>query len=294
MRITNRMLAQTTLRGLNANMEKLEKLESELTSGQKIGVPSDDPIGAAASLEFRASLDEIKQYLKNADSANAWLEATDSALDSVTQVLQRARELAVRGASDTATASDRQAIAAEVAQIMDHAINLANSTFADQYIFAGFRVNSAPFASQGDPPTAVSYNGDGGEITRQIDGRSLVAISVPGNEVFDKVFDALVGLRDDLNANNSTAISTRLADVDGALDSALAARSEVGARMNRVDSQKDRLESLRVNITSLLSKTQDVDMASAITDFAAQQNTYQAALAVGAKAIQPSLLDYLR
>lgn len=293
MRITHNMLSETTLRNLNINLERMVKLQDELTSGRKIKSPSDDPIGAAAALEFRGTLDELDQYIKNADAATSWLNASDSAMDTVGNALQRARELAVQGSNDSSSYADKQSMASEVAQLIDYVISLGNSTYAGQYIFAGFKVNSTPFAMAAGG-ASVTYSGDNGKIPRKIDTNSPVTVNIPGDEGFNEVFSALVELRDALGTGNSSTISSTIRTVDGAIDSVLSSRTEIGARVNRVSSQSARLEDLKVNIAELLSKTQDVDMAEAITEFTMQQSVYQAALAAGAKAIQPSLLDQLR
>ncbi len=293
MRITHKMLTQTTLRNLNVNTERMEKLQERLTSGRRITAPSDDPIGAATAIEFRATLGELEQFIQNADSARSWLEASDSAMGTAIQALQRARELAVQGANDALGVTDRQSITREVSQLIDHLIGIGNSSYAGQYIFAGYRVNSAPFAWNATN-TAVIYSGDSGNIGRKVDTNSTVLVNVPGDTAFSQAFAALVSLRDDLATGSTAAVSARLGDIDGAIDTVLASRTEIGARVNRIEAQSERLESLRVNIAGLLSKVQDVDMTETITEFSVQQAVYQAALAAGAKAVQPSLLDYLR
>ena len=294
MRITYNALVETTLRNLNKTMERLDRLQDQLTSGQRISAPSHDPVGVAAAMEFKCGLLEIEQFIKNADSAQSWLEATDSALDSVSAVLQRARELAVQAANGTTSQIDKQAMAREVSALLDQAVALGNSTYSGQYLFAGFKIDAAPFSLVSGPPTTVVNAGDDGQIARLVDRQATIVVNISGSSAFDQVFAALIGLRDDLNNGDSSAVSARLADLDSAIDSVVTIRSEVGARINRVGNQKDRLENLRVNIIGLLSKTQDVDMAEAITQFAMQQNVYKAALGAGAQAIQPSLLDYLR
>lgn len=287
------MLSDTTLRNLNVNVERLDKLQNQLTSGKRISAPSDDPIGAASAIEFRAILNQIEQYIKNADSSISWLGATDSALDSVGGMLQRARELAVQGATDSLTTADKQRIAIEVEQLLENTIQVANSTYGTHYLLAGFKTNAPPFSPVGNPPSSVIYSGDNGQIQRQIDKDASVTVNVSGS-VLSQVFTTLISLRDALNIGEASAISAKLTDIDAAIDSIVAARSEVGARINRITDQKSRLESLVVNISDILSKTEDVDMTKAISDFALQQNVYKAALAAGAKAIQPSLMDYLR
>ena len=294
MRITHNMLAETTLRNLNANRERLDRFQEQLTTSQRIRTPSDDPIGTAEALQFRSTISEIEQYVKNIDAAGSWLGATDTTLDGVTKTLHRARELAVQGASDALSDSDKQTMAAEVSNLLEQAVSLGNSTYAGQYLFAGLKVGTTPFTTLGNPPTSVAYNGDGGKITRQINNQATIVVNTPGDTALAPVFTALIALRDGLNSANSPAVSASIADIDAAMDTVISARAQVGARINRLDGEKDRLESLKLDITGLLSKVQDVDMTQAISEFAVQQNVYQAALAAGAKAIQPSLLDYLK
>lgn len=294
MRITNNMLANTTLRNLNTVMESLDRLHDQLTSGQRISSPSDDPIGTAAALEFRSNVAEIEQYLRNVDAAVSWLGATDAALDSLGGVLQRARQLAVQGASDTVGLGDKQAMANEVSQLIEQAIALGNSTYNGQFIFAGSKVNTTPFSAVGSPPTSVTYGGNSGSIIREINNQSSVTVNTPGDTTFGQVFAAMIALRDALNSGGTPAISGALPGIDQAMNSITSGRTQGGARVNRLAGETEILESLKVNIAGLLSRVQDVDMTEAITEFAVQQNVYQAALAAGAKAVQPSLLDYLK
>ncbi len=294
MRVTNRMLTETTLTNLNSNRERLDRLQDQLTSSQRISNPSDDPIGISSALEFRSTISEIDQYLRNVDAANSWLGATDTALGAVNDTLHRARELAVQGANDTLSADDRQSIVTEVSNLIEATIGRANSTYAGQYIFAGVKVGTTPFSPVGNPPTAITYNGDGGAIARQINNQATMVVNSTGNTVFGPVFTALIGLRDALTSGSAGAVAATILDIDGALNSVISARAQAGARMNRLVGEQNRLESLKLDLAGLLSKIQDVDITSAISEFALQQSVYEAALAAGAKAITPSLLDYLK
>src|SRR5712692_994869 len=113
MRITNRMLSDTVLGNLTDNLNRMETLAGQLTSGKRLRVPSDDPPAVGRALDFKASIAAGEQYLRTIDSSQAWLGATDTALDSMTQLLQRARELAVQGANDTLASDQQAAIANE-------------------------------------------------------------------------------------------------------------------------------------------------------------------------------------
>lgn len=304
MRITNNMLSSKTLENLNGAMERLSKLQAQITSGHIITTPSDDPVGAAAAIEFKTTIGQLEQYARNLDSASSWLDASDSAMASVSNVLHRARELAIQGANDSTSNVDKAAIANEVSQLIDQAVSVGNSTYAGQYVFSGSNVNTPPFALVGNPPTSYTYSGDAKEIRRLFNNQSgqadptglppCIVVNTPGDATFGPILTSLIALRNALTGGSSSAVGATVTGLDQALDSVISARAQAGARMNRIADEKIRLDSLKTNVTGLLSQVQDVDMTEAITRFAQQQNVYQTALAAGAKVMQPSLLDYLK
>ncbi len=291
MRITNSMLTDNTLRNLKDIMTRLNKLQDELGSGKQIKKPSDDPIAVASALEYRSEISGLDQHKLNNDAAKSWLSASDSALDSVDQVLSRARELAVQGANTTLSAQDRQASAAELDQLIDEAVSLGNSKYGDQYVFAGHKTTAPPVASDAGGP---HYNGDTGSITREIAAGTTMTINVTGDTVFPHVLGALKSLRDSLQSDNVPVVDSSITQIDQAMDTVLSKRASVGAKMNRLDMESSRLEDLRLSAKDLLSKAEDVDMTQAIVDLSSQQAVYNAALAAGARAIQPSLLSFLK
>lgn len=292
MRITNTMLQNTVVTNLNARLTKLEKLQEQLTTSKRLNHPSDDPADVGQALNLRSALAAIDQYMRNMDSANNWLNASEASLSATTELLQRARELAVQGANDSLDAQQRTSIATEVQQLLEQAVGQGNSTLAGKRLFAGFKIDANPFALAG---SSVTYSGDGGQMLREIDAGTTSQTNVAGPSTFNPVFNGLISLRDHLLSNDGASIGTTdLAAIDSAMSNLLNVRADVGARTNRLDSALTRQESLKARLTGLLSKTEDTDFAEAITDFTNQQNVYQAALAAGAKALQPSLLDYLR
>jgi len=110
------------------------------------------------------------------------------------------------------------------------------------------------------------------------------------------VFDALISVRDDLRANDSDSLSlNRLNELETVHDDVLdALLSQVGSKGARLDLTKSQLSAARLNDAEVLSKTEDADMSDSIIKLNAQQTALQAALAAGAKVIQPTLIDFLR
>lgn len=295
MRVTGGMLVDTVVRNLAANLGRLEALEDQLTSGKRLARPSDDPAAVGQALTLRAAVSAGEQYLRSLDGAEAWLQATDAALGSATEVLQRARALAVQGGSEALSGEQLGALATEVDQLLQRMLNGANSSLRGQRLFAGRLTDANPFSLSAGPPQTAVYAGDDGQLLREVDAGVTLAINVPGSTALPAAFSALIDLRDRLRAGDSTGVRTgSLPALDTAMNGLLAVRAEVGAKSNRVEALRDRQQEMQVRLKGLLSKNEDVDFAEAITRFATEENVYKAALAAGARAMQPSLLDYLR
>jgi len=163
-----------------------------------------------------------------------------------------------------------------------------------QRLFAGEKIDADPFGLAGGP-TGYTYTGDAGQMMREYDLGARLAINTPGQATFGPAITALTNLRNNLNAGNRSAISAGdLTALDGAIDTMLAARSEVGAKTNRLEAAQERESLLQVNLQALRSKSADTDYVEAVSKFSVQETVYKASLEVGGKALQPSLLDYLR
>jgi flagellar hook-associated protein 3 FlgL len=269
-------------------------LQQQITSGQQITKPSDDPIGAAQALSLQESLDQATQYGRNIDQATSWLNSSDSALSSVTDVVHRARELAVQAANGTLTPSDRSAIQAELTQIQQHVLDLSNSKYGAYYLFSGTRTDQPGYSTYNPSTTPGTYLGNSNLVQREISAGVTTTINVDPTSTFDPVFQALNQIQTGLTAGSSAAVSASLASFDTAQDAVSMSRAQIGARVNRLDALKQRQDSVSVSLTGLLSNVKDVDMAKAITNFSMAQNVYTASLKASAQMMQTSLLDYLR
>jgi flagellar hook-associated protein 3 FlgL len=122
---------------------------------------------------------------------------------------------------------------------------------------------------------------------------STMQINISGDAVFQPALTALAQLQADLSSGQIVQQST-LGQITTALQSMTQARATIGARANRLDDAKSSQQNLITSNQALLSQLEDVDMPSAITEMTKRQTTYQATLAVTAKVMQTSLIDYLR
>ncbi|AGK55380.1 flagellar hook-associated protein FlgL [Bacillus sp. 1NLA3E] len=294
------MLNQNLLVNLQRSDRAMEKLQNQLSSGKKINRPSDNPVIAVRSMDYRSSLNDISQFKSNADDGISWMTTTDEALDEVTSVLQRVRELTVKGLNGTSGTTDRSAIADEIDQLKEHLGEVANSQIAGKYIFAGTDVKAPPYRE--DPAIIGSAkafrNNNQEKLEYQVGQTSNVQINISGTDIFNNdgnggLFKALSDIVSDFRSSLGS-VSDHLGDLDVQIDSILTKRSELGARMNRMELSQSRLDQLEVSTSSLLSKEGDVDISQVIIDLKSQENVHQAALSVGAKVIQTSLVDFLR
>jgi flagellar hook-associated protein 3 FlgL len=296
-RITQGMLNQTLLYDLQNVTTQLSTSEQELSSGYKLNQPSDDPYGASQALKLRADLASNQQYQGNVSDANAWQSVADTALGDIGDSVQRARDLVIQGANGTNGPSDRTAIVTELNQLIDSIKTEANTQYAGRYIFAGTATNTVPY-----PQPGLTYAGDDNVIKRVVGQGQTVDVNQRGWDAFSNppttsgqnVLQLLDQIRQDLASGNQAALGNGdMTAIDSMLDQLSSARAEAGASANRLTTLDSRLKDTELNVQSLLSKTQDADMAKTMVDFSQQQAVYQAALQAGAKIIKPTLLDFL-
>jgi len=291
MRISHNMMINRLLADLEASKSRLSRYQRMLSSGSVFEKPSDAPVQVVEALRLQSAIDQAQQYMKNCDDAINWVEASDSALNAAGDVLSRVRELALSGANSTMPQEARLNVVMELRQLLEHFIQLGNSTHGDRFLFAGHQTTTRPFEKVGDD---IVYNGDQGAITRDLGTGVSIQVNVPGDRVFLEAFPILQGVIDDLENGNTSGIGTWIEGLDTCINRVLETRAEVGAKGNRLEFTQSRLRDMEFNFTRLLQETEGVDYPKVLIMLASEENAYQLALNAGARIIQPSLLDFLR
>lgn len=292
MRVTESMIYSSTRNSLSAGLAAMQAITEKVSSSKQLNRPSDNPSDVRSALGLRDALSELNQFMRNIDQATSRVSAADIALGSAGDLIQRANELAIEGANGTLDNGQRQAIAAEVAQLTEAMAQDAGAKVGDQYLFSGFRVDRPPFQVTGAGQVGA-YQGDNGVVIARVGPASTMQINQTGDSIFQPALTALMQLQTDLNSGQPVQGST-LTQIGVGLQTILQARATAGARANRLDDAKSSQTSLQTSYQSLLSQLEDTDMPSAITEMTKRQTTYQASLAVSAKVMQTSLIDYLR
>ncbi len=309
MRITNNMIFGATTRNAKAHLEKLFGLQQQLATGKKITRPSDDPTGTDRAMLLRGSLSQQEQYQENIRDAGTWLKITDGALDDAHSVLDRARELAVRGANDTNDADERRAMAEEVAQLRAQLQVIANSEINGRFIFGGTKTVpqptatppfSLPYPDPVAPATEITFTGNNVGMDIEVVPGVTIPYNTTGSAAFgsptdaDRAFKVLEDLETVLRAGDTPAISQSIGRLDAALNRVSTERAVVGARMNRLDLLEERYADAALSYKERLSETEEPEFADVVSQLMQAESVYQASLAASGRIIQPSLLDYLR
>lgn len=300
MRVTNQHLAKDLMYNLDVLTRRLDRDQTQLATGRQILYPGDDPNGTSNSLQMRTELNNIVQYRRNMEDGNVWLTATDAALEQLGTILQRARELAVAGANSVNPQAALDAIAEEVDHLLEGSVQVVNTTRDGRFLFGGHQTTAPPFTLTAGPPPTVTYNGDSGQIEREIDQGQRLSVNVTGDRILPpapagNLFDTLAQLASDLRAGNTGNISTTvIADLETHTDALLGLRAEVGAKMNRIEQNLQRLGGIEQGLQTWVSQVEDADLARVMIDLKQAEAAHQTALAVGARIVPPTLVDFLR
>ena len=305
-RVTHQTVQRSSLANLQLNLNAMANLQARMSGGKVITKPSDDPGGTAKALELRADRRAAEQYARNIDNGIGWLSTVDTAIDTATTSLRRARDLTVQGAnSGSLSPAAREAIAVELEGIRDALLSQANGRYLGRSVFAGTSDAATAFAgASGTPPYA--YNGAAtGTVERRIAPDTTIRVDGDGAAVFGvgawdaagpgtggSVFGLLDQIASELRAG--VEVGARLNDIDARMESMLSQRAAVGTRYGALEAAQKANAMTVVELKGQIAAVEDIDLAEVIVELQSQEVAYQAALGATSRVLQPSLLEFLR
>ncbi|MDW7615239.1 flagellar hook-associated protein FlgL [Peribacillus simplex] len=292
MRVTQSMLTNNMLSNLSSSYEKMAKLQEQVSSQKKFSKPSDNPVAAMMGMGYRTNLNQIGQYQSNIAEATNWIDSTDDAISEAVSAMQRIRELTVQASNGTYEGEQLKNVAEEIKQLKEHLITLGDTQIGGKYIFNGQDTNVRPSSVKDGNGNTVYGTGD---INLEVFSGISLKINTDGSKIFGDALAAGGSIDQTIDAlENGGDVSGTLAGLDATINTFLGMQAQVGARQNRIELMTDRLKQQEVFATEILSKNEDVDIEKAIMDLKTQESIHSAALSIGAKIMQPSLLDFLR
>jgi flagellar hook-associated protein 3 FlgL len=252
---------------------RIARGQADITSGKRLQAASDDPAAAVRIAQLRRTQTNEAAWRSNVDIGIALAARADDTLGNVATLLDRARELATNGASETLSDKDRATIALELRSIADEVDSLSNGTDATgQPIFPATPLRLP--VGESLTLTATTSRGD--------------AFEVGVRDIANILRDAATGI-----LTSAPGRAAALADVTVASDHISTVRGEQGARAARFDSLRDRLIDSATAIAGERSSLEDTDLAATIARVQTDQLSLDAAQSLFARISRRTLFDLL-
>ena len=291
-RVTSQTIQRSTLANLQTNLSSVAKLQGQLSSGKKVAKASDDPVHAAQLMSLRGEQTRNTQYERNVQDATSWLTTIDSALQTASTNLRKARDLVVQGGNDSLPQVAKDALAVEIRELQAGLMQTANTTFMGRTVFAGTSAAGEAFDS-----TTYTWTGnDAAHVDRAVADTAEVRVDSNGKAVFGEGSGSLFALLDDIattleSGGNPTS---SLDQIDKFATNIRTELSSVGARQLTIQNATTRLSDAGLNLETQVAGIEDIDLAQVILQLQSQQVAYEASLGAASKALTPSLMEFLR
>ena len=324
MRITNSSMIRSHMYDTQNNLTNMSKINQQISTGKVINTVSDDPHKAIKIMNINNEIKYTEKYNSNIDETVGWMNTTDGALESTGNLLNEIKETILKVGNGTYSQNEMKSLNADINEKIKQLADTLNSTYGGKYLFAGTNVDDAPITVIENPDGTVKlefskdkngqtipntddlkadissginidYNISVGEILNIKDGN--------GNTVnlLDEINNLSTLMNDIANGDEQTAAKakeTLLNDTKGKIDTlfdhVVNERTSLGVRLSTAEKIKELNDEDILNIQDVLSKTQDTDVVEKFIELKSAEMIYQASIQVGAKLIQPTILDYIR
>lgn len=184
-RITQGMLYSRALQDVQSGLSRYAQLQQQVATGRRVNNLSDDPAATLRLLPLRNDLRNLGQLSDNVALARETLNTGAASLEDASSVMQRVRELTMQAANGTLSAQDRSSIGAEMEQLLNQMVGIANSRRGDRYLFGGTENGSAPFSLTSDNGrTYATYNGNQRSLDVEVAPGIRTELNVPGDRIF--------------------------------------------------------------------------------------------------------------
>ena len=316
MRITNASMVRSHLYDTQNNLTNMSKINQQISTGKVINTVSDDPHKAIKIMNINNEIKYTEKYNYNIDESVGWMNTTDGALDNVGNLLGEIKETILKVGNGTYSQNEMKSLNEDMNEKIKQLADTLNSTHGGKYLFGGSSVddpdgtvklefskdkNGQTIPNTDDLKADISsginidYNISVGEILNIKDGN--------GNTVnlLDEINNLSTLMNDIANGDEQTAAKakeTLLNDTKGKIDTlfdhVVNERTSLGVRVSTAEKIKELNDEDILNIQDVLSKTQDTDVVEKFIELKSAEMIYQASIQVGAKLIQPTILDYIR
>jgi flagellar hook-associated protein 3 FlgL len=293
MRVTESMIFDENLRGLQAARDREQQAVQQTSSGVRVTHPGDDPAAAGQIVLQRLETARAQAIGQGVAAASSELNVADASLNDLSNLVVQARQIAMQLANSNYSASDRAAAAEQVQGMIGDASRILNAQVGGRYIFGGDKDGAAPFDPSGN------YAGDASVrqietapgVLQDVSVRADVMVKGAGGGV--DLFATLQSLQSALTANDPAAVSNTLGALDSVTSQVALGRAQVGTQMNALDAASQAVKTAVTNGTAAISQLADADVIDSASKLAQAQQALDAALTATSKSFGLSLVDKL-
>ena len=296
MRISNQSQVLQTKRNMSSLQGRIAEHQTNIATGKRVRVMSDDPSAAAQAYKFNRQLRHLDQYSRNLSDAKSWLDLADQVSQTVDDRLTRARDLMLQSDSGVLGQNARSAIAQELRGIAEEVADSLNTTRAGHPIFGGTSSSDTPFDANG------VFSGNTKSVLRSVSDTVQLEVNIDGDLIagsYDAATPADGNIMQVLNAvatdiDNGLAANTHLTRMGELQQGVHSAQATIGARQRAVEGHEERIGDTRLSVEISRSDAIDVDITRELLDLKATEVSYQASIGVAARVLSASVLDFLR
>lgn len=279
------------LNDLGITETSLETSETELTTGNAINQPSDNPPGAVETLQIQAAQSRVASYIANANAGLGTLGSTQDALESAISTLNQAQDQLEAASQSQDSPTAMAAAGTELQSLSSALLQIANTSYDGYAVFGGTSAATEAY------DTAGNYAGNATVATVTVASGMQLATGVTGESVFGSgttsIFGVLNAAAADLTAGNLSGAQAAEAEVSTYITQANDAVATVGSLYDQVNQASEAASSTATTLSSELSNVLGANIASVDTTYQQDQSSLQAGLYAVANVVPQSLLEYL-
>lgn len=306
LRITPHRQLELSQAAAQQRLANANALQVQISSGQRIHRPSDDPEGMRAVLSQRALIERLDVQLDSIDQSRIYLNQSNVELLEANRLVVQAKSLALqaRGATEQ---SERVILANELDGFLETLQQVANSELNGRHLFAGTAIDQPPFTGIADGTPVYHGSRESGKIS--LPNESEIRVFLRGDRVFrfadaqgvsQDLFETIHTLSESLRADTGLSPSQRDEQIaqsidllDRASDHLLEHVGRQSVSLQQLDRIQIRTEDLKLEAQRLHSELNSPDFATAITQLQEEQNLLQYSFATITRIFDLSILDFL-
>jgi flagellar hook-associated protein 3 FlgL len=284
------------LAAIAQTQQQINTDEEQISSGQSVNVPSDNPAAAAVLVQYADQTAQADQFQRSIGSVQGEIQNADSALNSVTTALQQAIDLGVEGANGTVNAADRTALATQVQGIQSQLLSLANLSYQGNYVFAGTATQTTPYVLDPSSASGVTYQGNSGVNSVTLGEHFSLQTNLPGPQVFSASgTDMFQSIQDLINGLQSGAgISAAVTELGNSLNAVDGQQSFYGNALNELNTQQTYLSSDTTQLAQQQNVVGGANLPAVISNLTTAETSLQATLAAIGQTANTNLFEYLK